>query len=80
MAGGHRWIVDVDPGKFVDRVNHDLLMAKPDQRIGDKRMPGLIRRCLDAGILTDGAAPERHGGTPQGGFSRRRGPGCCSTR
>jgi group II intron reverse transcriptase/maturase len=64
---GRRWVVDVDLEKFFDRVNHDVLMGKLVHRIGDKRVLGLIRRYLNAGILADGVVVERHEGTPQGG-------------
>jgi RNA-directed DNA polymerase len=64
---GKRVVVDVDLEKFFDRVNHDVLMGKLERRIGDKRMLGLIRRYLEAGIMADGVVMERHEGTPQGG-------------
>ncbi len=64
---GRRWVVDVDLEKFFDRVNHDVLMGRLARRIGDKRVLGLIRRYLEAGIMANGVATERHEGTPQGG-------------
>ena len=64
---GKRWVVDVDLEKFFDRVNHDVLMGKLENRIGDRRMTGLIRRYLGAGVMADGVVMERHEGTPQGG-------------
>jgi group II intron reverse transcriptase/maturase len=64
---GRRWVVDVDLEKFFDRVNHDVLMGRLAKRIGDKRLLGLIRRYLEAGIMADGVVTERHEGTPQGG-------------
>jgi RNA-directed DNA polymerase len=67
IQSGRRWVVDVDLEKFFDRVNHDVLMGKLAKRIGDKRMLGLIRRYLKAGIMADGVVMERHEGTPQGG-------------
>ena len=67
IQSGRRWVVDVDLEKFFDRVNHDVLMGKLAKRIGDKRMLGLIRRYLKAGILADGVVVERQEGTPQGG-------------
>lgn len=67
LQAGRRWVVDVDLEKFFDRVNHDVLMGKLAKRIADKRMLGLIRRYLSAGILADGVSTERHEGTPQGG-------------
>lgn len=64
---GKRVVVDVDLEKFFDRVNHDVLMGRLAKRIGDKRMLGLIRRYLTAGIMTNGVVMERYEGTPQGG-------------
>lgn len=64
---GRRWVVDVDLEAFFDRVNHDVLMGKLAKRITDRRLLGLIRRYLDAGIMAHGVVVERHEGTPQGG-------------
>jgi RNA-directed DNA polymerase len=64
---GRQWVVDVDLEKFFDRVNHDVMMGKLATRIADKRLLGLIRRYLDAGIMADGVVTERREGTPQGG-------------
>ena len=67
IRGGRQWVVDVDLEQFFDRVNHDVLMGRLAKRIGDRRMLGLIRRYLEAGILANGVSMERHEGTPQGG-------------
>jgi group II intron reverse transcriptase/maturase len=67
LQEGRRWVVDVDLEAFFDRVNHDILMARLAARIADKRMLRIIRRYLEAGIMADGVAMERHQGTPQGG-------------
>ena len=64
---GRRIVVDVDLEKFFDRVNHDVLMGRLAKRIEDKRLLGLIRRYLEAGMMANGIAMERHEGTPQGG-------------
>ena len=64
---GRRFVVDVDLEKFFDRVNHDVLMGRLAKRIEDKRLLGLIRRYLAAGVMANGVATERHEGTPQGG-------------
>jgi RNA-directed DNA polymerase len=64
---GRRWVVDVDLAKFFDRVNHDILMGKIAHRIADKRVLGLIRSYLNAGVMANGVVVERHEGTPQGG-------------
>jgi RNA-directed DNA polymerase len=67
IQDGRRVVVDVDLEKFFDRVNHDVLMGKLAGRIEDKRMLGLIRRYLEAGIMANGVVVEREEGTPQGG-------------
>jgi len=64
---GRRIVVDVDLEQFFDRVNHDVLMGRLAKGIGERRVLGLIRRYLEAGILAQGVATERHEGTPQGG-------------
>jgi RNA-directed DNA polymerase len=64
---GRRIVVDVDLEKFFDRVNHNVLMGRLAKRIEDKRLLGLIRRYLEAGMMANGVAMQRHEGTPQGG-------------
>jgi RNA-directed DNA polymerase len=67
VQSGRRWMVDVDLEKFFDRVNHDVLMGVVAKRITDPRLRILIRRYLEAGIMTSGVVMERQDGTPQGG-------------
>ena len=67
IAAGKRWMVDMDLAKFFDRVNHDVLMARLARRIEDKRLLGLIRRYLQAGLMAGGLISPRREGTPQGG-------------
>jgi len=67
VTEGRRIMVDVDLEKFFDRVNHDVLMGRLAKRMEDRRLLGLIRRYLEAGMTADGIALERHEGTPQGG-------------
>jgi group II intron reverse transcriptase/maturase len=64
---GRRWVVDIDLEKFFDRVNHDILMSRLARRIKDKRVLRLIRRYLQAGMMSNGLMTARREGTPQGG-------------
>lgn len=67
VAAGRRWTVDLDLEKFFDRVNHDILMSRVARKIKDKRLLKLIRRYLEAGLMTDGVVSPHTAGTPQGG-------------
>jgi len=66
IKGGKGIVVDIDLEKFFDRVNHDRLMYRLSQKIGDKVLLRLIRRYLQSGILTGGLLSQRIEGTPQG--------------
>ena len=67
IQGGYDWVVDIDLEKFVDRVNHDVLMGRVARRISDKRLLKLIRGFLNSGVLEDGLVGPTDEGTPQGG-------------
>ena len=67
VTEGYRFVVDLDLEKFFDRVNHDRLMARVAQRVGDKRMLKLIRAFLNAGVMEGGLVSQTVEGTPQGG-------------
>ena len=67
IAGGYRWVVDLDLEKFFDRVNHDRLLAAMAERVADKRMLKLTRAFLEAGVMEDGLVSPVDEGTPQGG-------------
>lgn len=67
VADGRRVVVDMDLERFFDRVNHDILMGKLAEKVGDARGLKLIRRYLEAGMMAGGVVSPRAQGTPQGG-------------
>ncbi|WP_413730234.1 group II intron reverse transcriptase/maturase [Sodalis sp. RH22] len=67
VAAGHHWCVELDLEKFFDRVNHDILMARVQRRVEDKRVLTLISRYLESGVMAGGILSRRQEGTPQGG-------------
>lgn len=66
VGEGYRWVVDVDLDSFFDRVNHDKLMYRIARRVADRRLLGLIRLYLTAGVMVDGVKMAVEAGTPQG--------------
>jgi RNA-directed DNA polymerase len=66
VAEGRTTVVDIDLKTFFDVVNHDRLMYRLTETIGDKTLLKLIRKYLQSGILTDGVVSQRSEGTPQG--------------
>jgi len=65
---GRRHAVDCDLKSFFDTVNHDRLMGQLREKIKDRKVLGLIRRYLNAGVvLPDGIREATPQGVPQGG-------------
>jgi len=62
-----QFLLSLDLEKFLDRVNHDRLLAAVAERVVDKRMLKLIRAFLKAGVMEDGLVSAVDEGTPQGG-------------
>lgn len=60
-------MVDADIDSFFDRLGHDLVLVCLRERISDRKVLGLIRTILSAGVM-DGAVLSFPGeGAPQGG-------------
>jgi retron-type reverse transcriptase len=66
IEAGRTWVVGVDLDRFFDRVQHDALMARLARRVGDRRIPKLSRRYLDAGVLVESVKVATAEGIPQG--------------
>lgn len=66
VESGRTVVIDMDLKTFFDVVNHDRLMYRLSETIGDKTLLRLIRKYLQSGILIDGVVSQRTEGTPQG--------------
>jgi RNA-directed DNA polymerase len=65
----YQWVFEADIKACFDEIDHTALMGRVRQRIGDKRVLGLVKAFLRAGILTEeGLNRETTTGTPQGGI------------
>ena len=66
----YEWIVESDVEACFDRLSHCLILDEVRRRVKDKRVLGLIRAFLKAGVMTETGRLERTvTGTPQGGIA-----------
>jgi len=61
------WVLDADIRGFFDAIDREWLMKFVRHRIADRRIERLIRKWLNAGVLTDGVRTYSDCGTVQGG-------------
>lgn len=65
----YEWVFEADIKACFDEIDHTALMGRVRHRIGDKRVLGLVKAFLRAGVLTEeGLNRETTTGTPQGGI------------
>lgn len=68
LEAGYEWVVDFDLERFFDRVHHQRLLARLEQRVRDRRLLELIQRMLQAKVvMPDGVVVATEEGVPQGG-------------
>ncbi|MDQ3462412.1 MAG: group II intron reverse transcriptase/maturase, partial [Actinomycetota bacterium] len=68
-TNSYEWVLEGDITACFDEIDHTALMDRVRHRIGDKRVLGLVKAFLHAGILTeDGVERDTVTGTPQGGI------------
>ena len=67
-AHGYRWVLEGDIEACFDSIDHPALMDRVRDRVGDKRVLGLVKAFLKAGILTEEGPKSTEAGTPQGGI------------
>jgi RNA-directed DNA polymerase len=68
-ARNYEWVFEADITACFDEISHSALQERMRRRVGDKRILGLVKAFLQAGILCeDGLDRNTITGTPQGGI------------
>jgi RNA-directed DNA polymerase len=66
---GYGWVLEADIASCFDEIDHTALMGRVRGRIADKRVLGLVKAFLKAGVLEETAVVrDSVAGTPQGGI------------
>ena len=66
---GYGWVLEADIASCFDEIDHTALMGRVRGRISDKRVLGLVKAFLKAGVLAEDAlVRDSVSGTPQGGI------------
>lgn len=66
----YEWVVEADIEACFDRLAHSQIVGEVRRRIGDRRVLGLVRAFLKAGVMTETGGLQRTvTGTPQGGIA-----------
>ncbi len=66
---GYEWVLEADIASCFDEIDHTALMGRARGRIADKRVLGLVKAFLKAGVLEEAAfVRDSVSGTPQGGI------------
>jgi RNA-directed DNA polymerase len=69
-TSNYEWVVETDVEACFDQLPHSLIGEEVRRRIGDKRVLGLVRSFLKAGVMTEmGSLKRTVTGTPQGGIA-----------
>jgi RNA-directed DNA polymerase len=68
-SNAYEWVLDADISACFDEISHPALLARVRRRIADKRVLGLVKAFLKAGVLSEqGITRDTKTGTPQGGI------------
>jgi RNA-directed DNA polymerase len=70
INNGYQWVIEGDVENCFDAIPHRVVVERVRRRISDRRILGLVKAFLRAGVLTELGRLERTPtGTPQGGIA-----------
>jgi len=61
------YVVEADIKSFFDTLNHDKMILFLEHDIADRKLIGIIKKLLKAGVMDEGEYLDRERGCPQGG-------------
>ena len=68
-SNSYEWVLDADIKACFDEISHPALMGRVRARVADRRVLGLVKAFLKAGVLSEqGHTRDTKTGTPQGGI------------
>ncbi len=66
LDAGYVYVVDADVQEYYETIPKDRLVARVQQKISDRRVVGLVKKCLNQGILEELREWTPEAGVPQG--------------
>jgi group II intron reverse transcriptase/maturase len=64
----YTWVIEGDIKGCFDNINHHLLLNRLRQRVADRKTVRLVKKFLEAGVLSESSFLRTNAGTPQGGI------------